>query len=392
MLQSLKQKTLVGKLWAIIVLAVAAIFIGVVFGPGIAKMIAGPTYFTPLDDHDVLSLQGQYLEADIDTLIDYYAETVRSESGKRDEVSAREYIMPINTPDATVYIGVEVPKPKISDAEEVVADTERLIDDEDGSYEWDGSSVSVRGTLQPMDDETRQLWEDYFIDAGFSYDDIGLFDDCTALPLVLTDGEIDGQDTFVYGFMGVIGVLLVVLAIWFVVHSLTGGFQKQIRNYIKASDDPQATEQALDRFYEDTMQDGKVRMSRSWLMYDKGGNSWVLAGDDVVWAYQHTVRHKAYGILTVRKEVMVRVFGAKEKRACHDIYVRNEDEAQEILRQMQSTYPDAMIGYNAEIEKRYRANPVTFHQEVAAARRQPAAAPAAEPTEPAQEPESKPLY
>lgn len=392
MLQSLKQKTLVGKLWAIIVLAVAAIFIGVVFGPGIAKMIAGPTHFTPLDDHDVLSLQGQYLEADIDTLIDYYAETVRSESGKRDEVSAREYIMPINTPDATVYIGVEVPKPKISDAEEVVADTERLIDDEDGSYEWDGSYVSVRGTLQPMDDETRQLWEDYFIDAGFSYDDIGLFDDCTALPLVLTDGEIDGQDTFVYGFMGVIGVLLVVLAIWFVVHSLTGGFQKQIRNYIKASDDPQATEQALDRFYEDTMQDGKVRMSRSWLMYDKGGNSWVLAGDDVVWAYQHTVRHKAYGILTVRKEVMVRVFGAKEKRACHDIYVRNEDEAQEILRQMQSTYPDAMIGYNAEIEKRYRANPVTFHQEVAAARRQPAAAPAAEPTEPAQEPESKPLY
>lgn len=355
-------------------------------------MIAGPTHFTPLDDHDVLSLQGQYLEADIDTLIDYYAETVRSESGKRDEVSAREYIMPINTPDATVYIGVEVPKPKISDAEAVVADTERLIDDEDGSYEWDGSYVSVRGTLQPMDDETRQLWEDYFIDAGFSYDDIGLFDDCTALPLVLTDGEIDGQDTFVYGFMGVIGVLLVVLAIWLVVHSLTGGFQKQIRNYIKASDDPQATEQALDRFYEDTMQEGKVRMSRSWLMYDKGGNSWVLAGDDVVWAYQYTVRHKAYGILTVRKEVMVRVFGAKEKRACHDIYVRNEDEAQEILRQMQSTYPDAMIGYNAEIEKRYRANPVTFHQEVAAARRQPAAAPAAEPTEPAQEPESKPLY
>ena len=392
MLQSLKQKTLVGKLWAIIVLAVAAIFIGVVFGPGIAKMIAGPTHFTPLDDHDVLSLQGQYLEADIDTLIDYYAETVRSESGKRDEVSAREYIMPINTPDATVYIGVEVPASKIDDAEAVVADTERLIDDEDGSYEWDGSYVSVRGTLQPMDDETRQLWEDYFIDAGFSYDDIGLFDDCTALPLVLTDGEIDGQDTFVYSFMGVIGVLLVVLAIWFVVHSLTGGFQKQIRNYIKASDDPQATEQALDRFYEDTMQDGKVRMSRSWLMYDKGGNSWVLAGDDVVWAYQHTERHKAYGILTVRKEVMVRVFGAKEKRACHDIYVRNEDEAQEILRQMQSTYPDAMIGYNAEIEKRYRANPVTFHQEVAAARRQPAAAPAAEPTEPAQEPESKPLY
>lgn len=390
MLESLKKKTLLGNLWCIIVLGIVTAALGVVFGSGIVKMLAGPAYFDPLDDHeDILSLQGQYITMDVDTLIDYYAETVRSESGKRDEVSAREYIMPINTPDATIYIGLEVPASKIDDAEAVVDDTARMLDDEGGSYEWDGSYVTVRGTLKRMDDETKQLWEDYFIDAGFSYDDIGLEDGCTFLPLVLTDDEIDGSDTFVLGFMGI--VILVVLAIWFVVHSLTGGFQKQIRNYIKASDDPQATEQALDRFYEDTMQDGKVRMSRSWLMYDKGGNSWVLAGDDVVWAYQYTVRHKAYGILTVNKELMVRVFGAKEKRACHDIYVRNEDEAQEILQQIARTYPDALIGYDKDIERKYRANPAAFHQAVITARHAPAA-PAAEPTEPAQEPESKPLY
>lgn len=99
---------------------------GVVFGSGIVKMLAGPAYFDPLDDHeDILSLQGQYITMDVDTLIDYYAETVRSESGKRDEVSAREYIMPINTPDATIYIGLEVPASKIDDAEAVVDDTAR---------------------------------------------------------------------------------------------------------------------------------------------------------------------------------------------------------------------------------------------------------------------------
>ena len=384
MLESLKKKTLLGNLWCIIVLGIVTAALGVVFGPGIVKMLAGPAYFEPLDDHeDILSLQGQYITMDVDTLIDYYAETVSSESGKRDEVSAREYIMPINTPDATIYIGLEVPASKIDDAEAVVDDTARMLDDEDGSYEWDGSYVTVRGTLKRMDDETKQLWEDYFIDAGFSYDDIGLEDGCTFLPLVLTDDEIDGSDTFVLGFMGIVMLLVLALLIC---------FQKQIRRYIAATADPEGTEQALDRFYEDTMQDGKVRMSRSWLMYVHGRDSWVLAGDDVVWAYQYTVRHKAYGILTVGKEMMVRVYGATEKNACHDISVKNEDEAQEILRQMQSTYPDAMIGYDAEIEKRYHANPVTFHQEVAAARRQPAAAPAAEPTEPAQEPESKPLY
>ena len=231
MLESLKKKTLLGNLWCIIVLGIVTATLGVLFGSGIVKMLAGPAYFEPLDDHeDILSLQGQYITMDVDTLIDYYAETVRSESGKRDEVSAREYIMPINTPGATIYIGLEVPASKIDDAEAIVDDTARMLDDEDGSYEWDGSYMTVRGTLKRMDDETKQLWENYFIDAGFSYDDIGLEDGCTFLPLVLTDDEIDGSDTFVLGFMGIVMLLVLALLIWFVVRSLTGGFQKQIRN------------------------------------------------------------------------------------------------------------------------------------------------------------------
>ena len=119
MLESLKKKTLLGNLWCIIVLGIVTATLGVLFGSGIVKMLAGPAYFEPLDDHeDILSLQGQYITMDVDTLIDYYAETVRSESGKRDEVSAREYIMPINTPGATIYIGLEVPASKIDDAED----------------------------------------------------------------------------------------------------------------------------------------------------------------------------------------------------------------------------------------------------------------------------------
>ena len=374
MLQSLKKKTLLGNLWCIAVLTLLAVLLGVVFAPGIIKMIVGPAYFEPLDDHeDVLSLQGQYFTMDVNTLMDYYAETVVSETGKRDRVSAREYIMPINTPGVTVYVGLELPASKLDDAEAVLEDTARFVNDEDGSYEWDGSYVSVSGTLKPMDEETRLLWEDYFIDAGFDYDDIGLWDGCTFLPLVLTDGEIDGSKPGVLIIMGILLLLLVALDVWFIVYSLTGGFQKQIRRYIAASADPQGTEQALDRFYDDTAQDGKVRMSRSWLMYDRGRSSWVLAGNDVAWAYQYTVHHKLNGIIPIGKERMVRVFGATEKNACHDIYVKNDNEAQEILAQMHRNYPDAVIGYSADLERMYHANPAAFHQQAAAANRQPAA-------------------
>lgn len=56
MLESLKKKTLLGNLWCIIVLGIVTATLGVLFGSGIVKMLAGPAYFEPLDDHeDILS-------------------------------------------------------------------------------------------------------------------------------------------------------------------------------------------------------------------------------------------------------------------------------------------------------------------------------------------------
>ena len=48
MLESLKKKTLLGNLWCIIVLGIVTATLGVLFGSGIVKMLAGPAYFEPL--------------------------------------------------------------------------------------------------------------------------------------------------------------------------------------------------------------------------------------------------------------------------------------------------------------------------------------------------------
>ncbi|WP_455502028.1 DUF6709 family protein [Gemmiger sp.] len=370
MLQSLKQKTLVGKLWIILGLAEVAAVIGVWAGPGLIKLVRGPAYIEPMDDNDLSALQGRYLAADVDTLIDYYAETVTSESGKRGQVTSRDYVMPINTPDQTVYIGVEIPKSKLADAEAVVADTEHFLADEDG-YTWDGSYVSVRGTLQPMDAETEALFRNYLYDAGITDGEISLAEDSAFRPLVLVDGEVNGERPAVLIFMGLAALALGIAAFWTLLRALTGGYQKQIRAYIAASDDPQGTEQALDRFYEDTMREGPVRMSRSWLLYVRGGDSWVLAGDDVVWAYRHTLRRKLYGLITVGKDITVKVYSASEAKnaRCHTIRVRSEDEAHKLLEDLQRTYPDALIGYAPEAEAKYNADPAVFHKAVIAAKR-----------------------
>ena len=125
-----KKKTLaVKRCLAVGLLAIAAA-IGVLFGPSALVLAQGPTRIDPLADNDVSALQGKYLEADLDTLVGCYAET-----------APRGYIMPVNTPGATIYIGVELPKSKLADADAVVSDTQRMVNDADGSYRWDGSRV-----------------------------------------------------------------------------------------------------------------------------------------------------------------------------------------------------------------------------------------------------------
>lgn len=185
-----KKKTLaVKRCLAAGLLAIAAA-IGVLLGPSALVQVRGPARVDPLEDNDVSALQGEYLEADLDTLVGCYAETTRSGAGV-----TRGYVMPINTPDAAIYIGVELPKSKHADADAVVADTQRMVNDADGSYRWDGSQVTVRGMLQPMDAETEAQFRTYLYEAGFGDDEIGLDDTCIFRPLVLTDGKINGHRT-----------------------------------------------------------------------------------------------------------------------------------------------------------------------------------------------------
>ena len=70
-----------------------------------------------------------------------------------------------------------------------------MVNDADGSYRWDGSRVTVRGMLQPMDAETEAQFRAYLREAGFGDDEIGPDATCTFRPLVLTDGKINGHRT-----------------------------------------------------------------------------------------------------------------------------------------------------------------------------------------------------
>lgn len=375
MLQALKKKTMIRALGPMIVLV--ALLIGglVKFGPDYVNWVQGPTYFEPMESNDISALRGSYLEADVDTLLDYYAQTVRKEDGKPGKVSSCEYVMPVNTmDDRTIYIGLKVSGELISDADDVVDDTIRMLHDEDGSYEWDGSSVSVCGTVELMDQKTQNIYREYLNEAGIEDEEIGLGSECYFLPLVLTDKEIGGFSKNELLLIAGVGCLFLIAVIRILYLALSGSYQSQIRDYIKAAPNPELMEQQLNQFYESTQSNEPVRMNHNGLLYVRGMDSWFLAADDIVWAYQYELRRKSYGIITVSKEIDVKVYSASEgeKERCHIIRVKNEEEAQEILARLEQTFPNAVFGYTDELWNEYQADPKAFHQMVVEVRSQSA--------------------
>lgn len=367
MLQSLKQKSLKSRIPILLILGVATIALIVVVAPFVLGLITGPKAFDPYEVDDVTTLKGKYVQADLDTLIDYYAETVESQEYHQDKTIAREYILPIYTEDDVYYVGVEVKADKIDDAEAVLDDTMRLLADEDGSYEWDGSLLSVRGTFCEMDSETKGLYQDYL-----DYLELDPEDEARFLPLVLKDKNIGGLYASAMVPLGIALVVVLICFIRILVLALTGGYQKQIKAYIAKSVDPEGTEHALDLFYEDTpVEDKHLRMDRNWLLYDDNTQPFLLAGRDIAWAYQNLTRQKMYGIITVSKSYSVHICSVSEDRRDreHVIPVRNEAAAQELLGKLNRLYPDAAYGYSPDIARDYNADPAAFQRKVQAARR-----------------------
>lgn len=113
MLQELKMKSLKGHAASIIIaLALAA---GLLWGTGFGafKAIGGPK---PLDSLDVSELKGQYVEAEVYLIYDWYAYTERTNtSTNRSTVTEKEYIIPVGDAE---YMGLAVDAGYISTADD----------------------------------------------------------------------------------------------------------------------------------------------------------------------------------------------------------------------------------------------------------------------------------
>ncbi len=363
MLKTLRRKALTFYLPVLLVLGAVVIGLLVHTLPSTFLLLRGPRSFDPWESPDPSRLRGRYLKANIVTLVDYYAETVDS-SGT---VHSRKYLLPVETNDGIVFIGVEIPRSKLDRANGVMASAQHLMDNPDA--DWDGTYVAVRGTLRVMNEKESSSYRRALTQGGtVSESEIGLRGSHFRT-LILVDGAVGVFDSM-FDLVTSDLLTLCILVLWcFLFYSaVNGSWQNQIRHYLAAQPDPRAAEHQLDQLVRDRATLKNLHISRSWLLYVTGVSSFVLSTQDVVWAYTQVTNHRTNFVITERTfGVMVCSASEPAEDGRHFIPVKNEQQAQKLLELLSRICPNAVFGYTALFDKMYKTDPKSFSLAVRAA-------------------------
>lgn len=343
MLAKMKKRSLKKIAFLAALLLVGFVVCLALSGLGVFKLIMGPRN---LDELSADQLEGQYVTAELQMFLDEYAYTESRKSGQpRGKVTEREYILPVCEQE---FIGVAVDGANLDAAEDIMdASYKALTGEETEAPE----PLRVTGTILPMDEETRDFYEESYV-YELLEDDSDLM-----LPLVLRVGYVGSERASTMWIFTGISLACLVGALWMLISALTGRYQKQVADFCKVSGSPESTLEKLDMLYERAEPCNGLRFSGEYLLVEQGPKDLVFRAADVVWAYQRTVRHRTNGIPTGKTFGLVfRTLDGK----CYEISMSSEKKVQETVERMSREMPHTVLGYTAELEQLYKQSPAAF--------------------------------
>lgn len=366
MLKELNKKPLKKNLlWAVLLIALAVIFLAA--GDfGIFTLIKGPV---ALEELSAEELEGRYVETDVNFIWEayaYYGDT-RETATEIHYMVASQPVQQLEDAVDCSYIGLIVHESRLEDFENSY---------EKGTLAWNNrdssalpKALQVRGVVRQMTQDEYDYYAELAEESGMTELDI--------VPLVLDDGALATENAeSVLPFTVIAGVLLFI-AVFKLVRSLTGTYQRDIRRYCAASPDADYTLQRLEDFYASAEPlTGGIRANQEWLLFSEGYYTRLLECAQVAWVYSSTVQHRTNGIPTGKTFSLTLRDKAGKK---YNVPMRREADTQEAAHQLFELLPCAVFGYDTEREKLFQQDRAAFE---ALAKEQH------NPTEPASEPET----
>lgn len=347
MFQELKRKYLIRKVMAGIVFLAIGIGLLCMEGNDIKLLLSPKADLSTLKGDEIGPMR---VEATIDYVLDYYAYSGPSFSAS--SATEKEYIIPVGEAE---YIGIVLDGANMDKADANMEATWAIMDGDDSAYDLI-EPFTVTGVIAPIEGESKKFYNEWVDSLEWTDEQKELF-----LPYVLTPGFLGGDDAFQFAIITIFGVLVIALGIGLFVGGITGSYLKPVMKYCEGTGNKEAAMSRIEQFYATTPEEGGLRISREYFMSTGSGAMVFTPSQDIIWVYQHVVKH-SYNFIPTGKTyslILMKTDGSKL-----EVSMKNKKAAEAAMDHIARVLPYLFFGYDEQLMAVYRQNRQTMIQAV----------------------------
>lgn len=345
MLKELKKITFkkIGKIVLICGIIFILLFVPTI--PCIVTLLNGTSdlYSIPID-----KLPGAYVECDIGFIFDSFAEKAVTKNNSRIR-SSRYYIIPIGDYE---FMGISVNSTDVSLADKILKET----------YSWieEGKpithSLHIKGTVKEMNYKVAGYYEDWFIEAGFTDEEIDQY----ALKYVIEPNYLGYMNIYVF-------YTLIAISSSILFYSLLFAIITTLRVFIFIRNNANTGNlEEIDQDFQQAVNFGNVFIGRNYTVFIKGFMPNIVRNKDIIWAYHRHITARTNGIKTHISHVLN--LNTRTKKS-YSIGMKSESIVYEVIEYYKVHQPHIILGYSNELMNCYRRDFNTFlemsHKQVA---------------------------
>ena len=347
MIDKLKKKSIKKSIFLIIVLLVVGIGLIVLEFSSVKGLLHGKVEFETLEPDEIVD--GVVVEASIDTNFGAFLEEYETNTSTHvSRTTDLYYVIWTGDDNAEDYkfMAIKVPASQEKTMEAIADAT---------YYEEYIDPVNYSGAICKMKSEEYQYFKDYFIDGGWTEEEIEEY----TLPYYINVGALQGGAAASAYVIMAIGIVLLIIGIWRLVYVLNGGNLKILK---KEMGEIGLSEHEVDYEYESAKlfyKNNDLRIGKRTIFFMLGSKPHIASNAKLVWAYQKNTTHRTNGVKTGTTYEII--FSTFEKKR-FQVTIPNEKTGQEVLQYINEAMPWVVIGYNDDLNKLYQKDYQNFLQ------------------------------
>lgn len=354
MFQELKKKFLIRRIFAFIVFAAIGIVLLFLEGNEIKMLVSPKADLSALKGDEIGPMR---VEATIDFVLDYYAYSGPDYSAS--SATEKEYIIPVGEEE---YMGVVLSGADMDKADANMEATWDYMDGDDSAYDRI-QLFTVSGVIAPMEGDSKRFYNEWVDSLEWTDEEKEVF-----LPYALTPGLLGGDDTFQFVIITVFAAAAIILGISMLIGGITGSYLKPVMKYCEATGNKEAAMSRIEQFYAMTPEEGGLRINQEYFMHTGTGSMVFTPSQDILWVYQHIVKH-SYNFIPTGKTYSLMVMKTDGSRL--EVSMKNKKAAEAAMDHIGRTLPYLFFGYDEQLMKVYNQNRQAMIQAVNERKGQP---------------------